>query len=183
LAAGTSPPAERHSGNIQATDASIFVLDAAAVLQRSSCYNFSTIIFSKEYTMNKTRLRIVLAVLIVLAATESACSTLNAVSAPVGLSDSISDFPLPGHVRDFTKLSDEMTTFGTDMSMKDLLAFYRDALSKKGYTERTQLTLSNETDFGVVFDGHAGGKEFIAQGSILPDGSSTVTLRLRDIDN
>jgi hypothetical protein len=124
--------------------------------------------------MNKTRLWIVLVILV---ATAQACNALNTRQ------DSISDLPLPGQVRDFTKLSDEMVTFGTDMSMDDILVFYQDMFSKKGYTERTQLTSSSETAFGVVFDGHASGKEFIMQGAVLPDGSSTVTIRLRDIDN
>jgi hypothetical protein len=117
-----------------------------------------------------TLLWIVLAVLT--AATLAACNTRR---------ESISEFPLPGEISNFTKLSDEMLTFETNLSLDDTLAFYQDILSKKGYTERTNLTFTNETAFGLAFDGHASGKEIIIQSADL-GGTTTVTIRLRDID-
>lgn len=130
--------------------------------------------------MKATLLWIIVAVL---AISSAACDVQSIMLFPKW--NSISDFPLPsGKVTDYTKLSDEMLTFNTDMSLGDLFTFYRDLFTKEGYTERTKVTYANKTGFGLVFDGHPSGKEIIVQGAEADEGGlSTVTIRFRDIDN
>jgi|GEM_PF-6007559 len=126
----------------------------------------------------KGRLPIILAV--VLALVLIAVVVYNVLNPPK--LDTLVDLPLPGNIDYYSELSPEMITFETDMSIADTLAFYRDALTKKGYTERTQLTYHHEnTGFGLVFDGHFSGKEFIIQGIHLRE-KTNMTLRFRDAD-
>jgi hypothetical protein len=118
-------------------------------------------------------------ILAVLAAATLGCNVGNATSTPSG--DTISDFPLPGETSNYTRLSEGMLTFETNMSIDEVVAFYRDTFSKEGYTERTQLTYTNEAAFGLIFDGHPSGQEFVIEGTDL-GATTTITIRLRNID-
>ena len=118
-------------------------------------------------------------IMIILAAVTVGCSAQNATSTAIP----ISEIPRPGHVTDLWNLSNTLLTFGTDMHLNDILAFYRDTLTKEGYTERTKLTFTTDTAFGLVFDGYPGGKEIVIQGATLGNDTSTVTIRLLDVDD
>lgn len=113
-------------------------------------------------------------ILMVLALTATACGAFGPPN------DVIADLPRPGNSSNLTKLSDGMLTFDTDMNLKDMQAFYKDMLTKKGYTERTNLSMLTDAELGLVFDGHASGKAIIVQGGLIED-YYTITLRLRDI--
>lgn len=86
------------------------------------------------------------------------------------------EFPLPPKVSNFTDLGDGAINFQTDMSLKDTIAFYREAFTSQGYTERTINTAITDTTFSMVFDGHASGKAIVIQGVDL-GGSTNVNIR------
>lgn len=93
------------------------------------------------------------------------------------------EFPLPEKVSNFMDMGDSAINFQTSVSLKDVLAFYQDALSKEGYTERKLLTVTTDTTFNLVFDGHKSGKAIVVQGVDLGNGSTNVNIRLEAISN
>ncbi len=91
-----------------------------------------------------------------------------------------SDFPLPADVQNFMKLGYEGVNFQTGMSLKDVIAFYRQAFSAQGLNERDLLTGINEEVFSMVFDGAPNGKAVVIQGVLLDSGSVNVNIRYED---
>src|SRR3989304_4348511 len=77
-------------------------------------------------------------------------------------------------------LGDGPINFQTDMNLTDTIAFYREAFTKLGYTERTINTAITDTTFSMVFDGHASGKAIVIQGVDL-GGSTNVHIRFEAI--
>jgi hypothetical protein len=69
----------------------------------------------------------------------------------------------------------------TKMSNDDVMKFYRDTYTAKGYKERELLTVVSGGVFSMVFDGDSSGKAIVIQGVDLGDGSHTVTIRLEDV--
>jgi len=57
----------------------------------------------------------------------------------------------------------DLVTFQTEMSLEEVMAFYRDVLGKEGYTERVDLTVTAVPTFSMVFDGHESGKALAVQ--------------------
>lgn len=90
------------------------------------------------------------------------------------------EFPLPPNVSNFTDLGDGAINFQTDMSLKDTIAFYREAFTSQGYTERTINTAITDTTFSMVFDGHSSGKAIVIQGVDL-GGNTNVNIRFEAI--
>ncbi len=90
------------------------------------------------------------------------------------------EFPLPPKVSNFTDLGDGAINFQTDMNLTDTIAFYREAFTQLGYTERTINTAITDTTFSMVFDGHASGKAIVIQGVDL-GGSTNVNIRFEAI--
>ena len=90
------------------------------------------------------------------------------------------EFPLPDSVNNLT---DAMGTliFQTDMTLDETLAFYRNAFSEKGYTERDLLTAITDTTASLVFDGHESGQAIVLQLVVLGESNTNVTLRFEDI--
>jgi hypothetical protein len=104
------------------------------------------------------------------------------VTQPVKGSDNYeTEFPLPPEISNFTSMGNGGINFQTKMSLKDAIAFYREAFTKAGYKERTINTVINDTTFSMVFDGHASGKEIVIQGVDLGGGSTNVNIRLEDV--
>jgi hypothetical protein len=141
--------------------------------------------------MNKTRLWIVL---IVLAAAVLACDASSGaaptstpiprdkVIAPTDTATSRpsynTEFPLPDDVSNFFELGTSVINFQTKMSLKDTMAFYRDAFGKQGYKERELLTVITDTTFNLVFDGHKSGKAIIIKGVDTGSGNTNVSIHL-----
>jgi hypothetical protein len=67
------------------------------------------------------------------------------------------------------------------MSLDDAMKFYKDALTKSGYKERTILTVTSDTTFSMVYDGHKSGKAIVVQGVDLQDGSVNISIRLEGV--
>ena len=104
----------------------------------------------------------------------------NPTQAPPKNTGYNTDFPLPSNVTNFTDLGDSAINFQTDMNLTDTIAFYREAFTSQGYTERTLNTAITDTTFSMVFDGHASGKAIVIQGVDL-GGSTNVNIRFEAI--
>jgi len=152
--------------------------------------------------MNKTRLFLVIAVLVM---ATLACNAVTGGAKPSteapasggsdsgggsdnsgggssggSLSGNNSPFPMPASVSNLTNVGGTVN-FQTSLSLKDAMAFYQDAMSKKGYTERTALTSTSDTTFSMVFDGDPSGKAVVVQGVDLGGGKTNVNIRLEDV--
>ncbi len=147
--------------------------------------------------MNKSRLWIVLAAL---AAAALACNAVMGgakTATPAAVDSDVevtptgdssdtqnpdSDYPMPDSVSNFTDLGQGTVTFQTTLSLEEVMDFYRDSLGKEGFTERELLTVTSDSTFSLVFDGHASGKAIVIQGVDLGDGSTNVSIRLEAVD-
>ena len=91
------------------------------------------------------------------------------------------DFPMTTDASNVVDMGDGSILFYTKMSQADIMKFYRDAYTAKGYKERTLLTVTSDTTFSMVFDGDPSGKAVVIQSVNLGNGSSTVAIRLEAI--
>lgn len=91
------------------------------------------------------------------------------------------DFPLTADATNVTDVGDGSILFYTKMSADDVMKFYRDTYTAKGYKERTLLTVVSGTTFSMVFDGDPSGKSVVIQSVDLGNGSRTVSIRLEAI--
>ena len=96
-----------------------------------------------------------------------------------GTSNVETEFPLPDGAMNIQNLGGTIN-FQVKMSLDEALKFYMETLTKEGYTERTLLTVTSETTFSTVFDGHESGKAIVVQGVDLGDGMVNVNIRLED---
>ncbi len=92
-----------------------------------------------------------------------------------------SQFPVPSNVSNLMDLGNGSVNFQTNMSLKDVIAFYRDAFTKKGLTERAVTTSITATTFSLVFDGDPSGKAIVVQGVDLGNGTTNVNIRYEDV--
>ncbi len=90
-------------------------------------------------------------------------------------------FPLPPSVKNFTQTSSGEVNFQTSLSLKDTIAFYREAFTKAGLKERTINTAITDTTFSMVFDGDPSGKAVVIQGVDLGNGSTNVNIRYESV--
>ncbi len=89
------------------------------------------------------------------------------------------EFPIPDGAMNLQDLGGS-TNFQIEMSLDEAMKFYMDALTSEGYTERPILTVTSETTFSMVFDGHESGKAIVVQGVDMGDGTVNVNIRLED---
>lgn len=121
--------------------------------------------------------------LVVLVAASLACGALGGGSGGTGGAGGSGNtsyntkFPLPGSVSNFTDTGNGSINFQTDMSIKDTIAFYREAFTKAGLTERTINTAITDTTFSMVFDGDPSGEAVVIQGVDLGNGKTNVNIR------
>ena len=90
-------------------------------------------------------------------------------------------FPMPDSVINFTSTGSDSINFQTKLSLEDAQAFYREAFTKTGLTERTINTAVTETTFSMVFDGDASGRALVVQGVDLGDGTTNINVRYEDV--
>jgi hypothetical protein len=90
------------------------------------------------------------------------------------------EFPVPDDAQNFTNAAGNVN-FQTEMSIDDVLAYYRDAFTSQGYTERDLLTAITDTTFSIVFDGHESGDAIVVQAVDLGNGTTNVNIRLEDV--
>jgi hypothetical protein len=100
-----------------------------------------------------------------------------AAKAPSGFD---TEFPLPPGVSNFMDTGNGSINFQTTLSLKDAIAFYREAFAKVGYKEREINTAITDATFSMIFDGHANGKAIVIQGVDL-GGNTNINIRFEDI--
>lgn len=90
-------------------------------------------------------------------------------------------FPLPDNVQNFTGEGGEgMVNFQTNLSLKEVVKFYRQAFAERGLTEREILTSIEDTAFSMVFDGWPDSQALVIQGVDLGE-ATNVNIRFEDI--
>ena len=92
-----------------------------------------------------------------------------------------SDFPMTADAYNAVDVGDRSLLYYTKMSQADVMKFYRDVYTAKGYKERELLTVTSDTTFSMVFDGDPSGKAVVIQSVNLGNGSSTVAIRLEAV--
>jgi hypothetical protein len=97
-----------------------------------------------------------------------------------GVSDVESEFALPDGATNIQNMGGS-TNFQVKMSMDEVMKFYMDIFTRSGYTERAILTVTSETTFSMVFDGHESGQAIVIQGVDFGDGTVNVNIRLEDV--
>jgi hypothetical protein len=90
------------------------------------------------------------------------------------------EFPLPDGAMNVQDLGGT-TNFQVKMTLDEAMKFYMNALTSEGYTERPILTVTSETTFSMVFDGHESGKAIVVQGVDMGDGTVNVNIRLEEV--
>jgi hypothetical protein len=90
-------------------------------------------------------------------------------------------FPLPNSIVNFTETGNSSINFQTRMSVKDTLAFYREAFGKLGLKERTDNTALTDSTFSIVFDGDPSGQAVVIQGVDLGNGLTNVNIRYEKV--
>ena len=91
------------------------------------------------------------------------------------------DFPVTEDAYNMTDLGDDSLLYYTKLSAEELMDFYRDEYTARGYTEREILTVVSDGTFSMAFDGDPSGKAVVIQSVDLGDGSRTVSIRLEDV--
>ena len=112
-------------------------------------------------------------------------SVTQALTQDAGSGDNTTDtdFPMTADAYNITEIGDGSLLYYTNLSLEEVMAFYRAEYTSRGYTEREILTVV-EADSGVfsmVFDGDPSGKGVVIQSVDLQDGSRTVAIRLEDV--
>ncbi|MBI5840290.1 MAG: hypothetical protein HZB19_09325 [Chloroflexi bacterium] len=92
-----------------------------------------------------------------------------------------SQFVMPPDATNVINMGTDTTIFTTNLKQDEVMNFYRDELGKQGLTERDLLTVTSDTTFSMVFDGHSSGKAVVVQGVDMGDGTTTVTITLQDV--
>jgi len=92
-----------------------------------------------------------------------------------------SEFPMTSDAYQVINVGDGTLLYYTKMSLEDIMKFYQDTYTAKGYTENKLLTVVQDSVLSIVFEGDPSGKAVVIQRVDLGDGSRTVTIRLEDL--
>lgn len=100
-----------------------------------------------------------------------------------GVSENPSDtgFPMTADAYNINDIGDGSILYYTNLSLEEVMTFYRAEYASRGYTEREILTVVSDGVFSMVFDGDPSGKGVVIQSVDLGDGSRTVAIRLEDV--
>ena len=99
---------------------------------------------------------------------------------PSGMDELESDFPLPDDVQNFMQLDENSINFQTNLSLEEVVDFYRDIFTAQDLTERKLLTVVEDSVVSMVFDGTPNGMAIVLQCVDL-GGSTNVNLRFEDV--
>lgn len=105
--------------------------------------------------------------------------TGDSPSGPAESSSDDSEFPMPDDANEVVSISGTVN-YQTNLSLEEVMEFYREVYGKQGYTERDLLTVVSDGVFSMVFDGDPSGQAVVIQGVDLGDGSVNVNIRLED---
>lgn len=91
-----------------------------------------------------------------------------------------SEFPMPDDAKNAVSIAGTLN-YQTNLSLDEVMSFYRDLYGKEGYTERDLLTVVSDGVFSMVFDGHESGQAIVIQGVNIGDGGMNVNIRFEDV--
>ena len=91
------------------------------------------------------------------------------------------NFPMTSDAFNAMELGEDSILYYTKLSGDEVMQFYRNQLTKQGYTERKATTVVSDTTFSMVFDGDPSGKALVIQSVDLGDGTRTVNVRLEGV--
>jgi hypothetical protein len=110
------------------------------------------------------------------------CAALGTGGSSGGSSGYNTKFPMPSGVSNFSDMGNGSINFQVNMSLKDTIAFYRDAFKKEGLTERAGgFTSITDTTFSMIYDGDPNGKAIVIQGVDLGIGKTNVNIRFEKV--
>lgn len=89
-----------------------------------------------------------------------------------------SDFPMTDDAFNILDVGDGSVLYYTKMSLNEVMDFYRDEYTSRGYTENELLTVVSDGVFSLVFDSGPDDRAVVIQSVDLGDGSRTITIRL-----
>jgi septal ring-binding cell division protein DamX len=90
-------------------------------------------------------------------------------------------FPLPEDVENFTGQGGEtQINFQTNLSIEEVIDYYRQALTKENLYERDTNTNITDTAFSMIFDGHGNGKALVIQGVDIGNGKTNINIRFEE---
>ncbi|MCA9980407.1 MAG: hypothetical protein KDD89_06235 [Anaerolineales bacterium] len=90
------------------------------------------------------------------------------------------ELPTTDDATDTLSLGSDMVTFTSQLSLEDVVAFYREYASANGLVERDITTIISEDVISIVFDGLEGDLSLVIQ-AIPYQGATTVTVSVQDI--
>jgi len=91
------------------------------------------------------------------------------------------EFPIPGKAK-VIQSNPNLVMATVDMPIKEIVAYYRDELGKKGLTEYELLTAITDSTFSLVFRSTSNEDELIIQGTDIGNNSVAFSLRYEDVD-
>ena len=90
------------------------------------------------------------------------------------------EFPMPSGAKNVMNISGTVN-YQVEMSLDEVMDFYRAEFNTQGLTERDILTVVSDGTFSMVFDGASNGIPIVVQGVDLGDGTSNINVRNEDI--
>jgi hypothetical protein len=112
--------------------------------------------------------------------TDLPAPTEEPLEPPSAVDEIESDFPLPDDIQNLMQLDENSINFQTNLSLDQVVDFYRDAFSAQGLTERKLLTVIEDEVVSMVFDGSPNGMALVLQCVDL-GGSTNINLRFEDV--
>lgn len=91
------------------------------------------------------------------------------------------EFPIPGKAK-VIQSNPNLVMATVDMPIKEIVAYYRDELGKKGLTEYELLTAVTDSTFSLVFRSKSNKDELIIQGTDIGNNSVAFSMRYEDVD-
>ena len=93
------------------------------------------------------------------------------------------EFPLPGDVQNFMLVPqfEGGINYQTDLTLDEVVSFYRNEFVSQGLTENTLLTVIDDTTFSIVFIGAQNGMAIVIQGVVIGPDQTNVNLRYEDL--
>lgn len=95
-------------------------------------------------------------------------------------SDGTSNFPMTDDATDVINAPDTVN-YQTSLSLDEVAKFYRDYYTSKGYTERTDYSMTTTGVVSLAFDGDPSGKAVVISAVDIGNGKVTVTIYLQNL--
>jgi hypothetical protein len=112
--------------------------------------------------------------------TPKATNSSQDTSLPNAQETTSSLFALPDDASNITT-EPESVNFQSGMTLEEAILMYRDEfINKQGLAERGLVTVVNDTNFSIVFDGSENGMAVVVQGVQLDENSININIRYED---